>query len=91
MAKLPDELKDDADTKSLAKLCDDREWTIARLTNQRLPHVSSTKDYEFSQATVREHWAAGLEDVRLSVANRKELKPSELGPGVKIYNLPGTS
>lgn len=90
ITKLPDELKDDVDAKALATLCDDREWIIARLINQRLPHVSSTKDYEFSRATVREHWAAGLEDVRLSVANREEIKPSELGPGVKIYDLPGT-
>lgn len=89
MTKLPHELQDDPDAKALAALGDNRQWTIARLINQRLPHVSCTKDYEFSRATVLEHWAAGLEDVRLSIANRKELTPWELSPGVQIYNLPG--
>jgi len=59
MAKPPPKLKSDPDARQLASLCDDRQWTLIRLLNQRLTHVSQTKDYEFSRATVDDHWAAG--------------------------------
>ena len=42
-----------------------------------------------SKATVRDHWAAGLEDVRRLAANRDWIKPSDIGPGVRVYDLPG--
>lgn len=86
---LPAELKSNPDAQRLTALCDDREWTIGRLINERLPYVSNTKDYEFSRATVREHWAAGLDDVRRSIANREWMEPTDVGPGVRVYDLPG--
>jgi NTE family protein len=72
----------------LAAFCDSREWTIARLTNRRTLNAGTQKDYEFSRATVNEAWAAGLEDVRCSVANIEWIEPQELGPGVRVYDLP---
>jgi NTE family protein len=87
--KLPAELKANPDAQKLTAFCDDRDWTIGRLVNQRLPHVSYNKDYEFSRATVQEHWGAGLEDVRRSVANVDWIEPTDLGPGVRVYDLPG--
>ncbi len=88
LAKLPASLKADPAAKKLSTLCDDREWTIARLVNQRLVHSSNSKDYEFSRATVEDHWAEGLEDVRRSVANRDWIEPTLAGPGVRFYDLP---
>ena len=85
--KLPPRLRSDPDAKRLASLCDDREWAVVRLVNERLAHVSQTKDYEFSRATVDEHWAAGLEDVRRAVANRHVMTPTRLIPGVNVYEL----
>jgi NTE family protein len=60
---------------------------VVRLMNKRLAHVSQTKDYEFSRATVDEHWAAGLEDVRQAVANRDVITPTSLIPGVRVYEV----
>jgi NTE family protein len=88
LAKLPANLKSDPDARKLATLCDDRQWTIARLTNKRLAHVSNSKDYEFSRATVEEHWAAGLDDVRRSLASREWIEPTLLGRGIQFYDLP---
>jgi NTE family protein len=87
-AKLPPGLQDDPDVQRLAAFCDSREWTIARLTNRRTLNAGTEKDYEFSRATVNEAWAAGLEDVRRSVANFEWIQPLELGPGVRVYDLP---
>jgi len=87
--ELPADLKAKPDAQKLATVCDKRDWTIAHLINQRLTHVSRTKDYEFSRATVQEHWAAGLEDVRRSVINVEWITPRDLVPGVRVYDLPG--
>ena len=89
LAKLPDEMKADPDVRKLATICDNRDWLIGRLINKRLPYVSHTKDYEFSRATMLEHWAAGLEDFRKSVANFEWMKPTDIGPGVRVYELSG--
>jgi len=87
LAQLPPKLKESPQARKLATLCDDRQWLIARLTNPRLPHGSQTKDFEFSRATVHDHWAAGLEGVRKAIANRDGLEPSGLIPGVTFYDL----
>ncbi|MEI6153020.1 MAG: patatin-like phospholipase family protein [Deltaproteobacteria bacterium] len=88
IGKLPDGLKDDPDVQRLAPLCDEREWTIARLINRRTTNSGNTKDYEFSRATVNEAWDAGLEDVRRSAANIEWMQPMDFGPGVHVYDLP---
>ena len=84
--KLPKELKADADVRQLAALCDKRDWTLVRLINARLTHVSSTKDFEFSRATVDEHWFGGLQDIRQIVSNREYIEPTQLGPGMRFYD-----
>jgi len=88
ISKLPAGLKDDPDVQRLAPLCDEREWTIARLINRRTTNSGNFKDYEFSRATVNEAWAAGLEDVRRSAANIEWMQPMDFGPGVYVYDLP---
>ena len=87
MAKLPASMKASADAKRLAAMCDDRQWTLARLINQRLPNVSQTKDYEFSRATVNEHWAAGLEDIRRATIHHDWLTPAALAPGLQVHDI----
>jgi len=42
------------------------------------------KDYEFSRATIKEAWTAGLEDVRRSVSGWDKIPPAA-GPEVKVY------
>jgi NTE family protein len=87
LEKLPPKLKEDADARRLAIDCDDRHWTLARLINQRLPHVLQTKDYEFSRATVHEHWDAGLEDIRRASTEQDWLNPAMCAPGLRVYDL----
>ncbi len=88
LARLPAELKSDPDVQKLALACDAREWTIAYLTNSRHSDIGTWKDAEFSRATVNERWADGLDDVRRSLANLEWTKPTDWGPGVRVYFLP---
>ena len=87
LAKLPPELKNDADGKELARLCAQGDITIAHLINRRLSHSAQSKDYEFSRATVNDLWAAGLDDVRHSVAKVDLLRPKDVGLGMRIFDL----
>jgi len=85
--KLPASLKADADAKRLRAICDNRQWTLVRLINQRLPNVSQTKDFEFSRATVNEHWAAGLEDVRHAANGHDWFSPKVRAPGLEVHEI----
>lgn len=89
LAKLPPEFQDDPDVQQLAPFGEDRDITLVHLLNRHRSVTSQTKDYEFSRATVNEAWAAGLEDVRRSVATLDSIPPTvELGLGMRLYNLP---
>ncbi len=91
LAKLPPEFQDDPDVKAMAPMCDNREWTIAYLTNSHRSHAGQMKDAEFSRATVNDRWSEGLEDIRRSIANFEWTQPTMDAPGVRVYSLPPTT
>jgi len=82
--KLPDKLKSDPDAQKLAAVTDERAWMIIRLINKRPSRSGAVKDYEFSRATIDDAWAAGLEDVRRSVAGWGRVSPAS-SSGVLVY------
>ena len=88
LEKLPPELRDDADYRMVAPLAAvERHLTLVHLINRRVADASSAKDYEFSRATVRQLWEAGLEDVRRSCAHPDWLAATEVVPGVRVFDL----
>ncbi len=88
LAKLPPDLKADPDVQKLTPLCDNRDWTIAHITNHRPAQGGQVKDAEFSRSAVMDRWAAGLEDVRKSAANLEFTQPLQLGAGVRVCYFP---
>jgi len=48
---------------------------------------TNAKDYEFSRATVRELWKAGLDDVRRAYERREWLAAREVVEGVREIDL----
>jgi NTE family protein len=90
LTKLPGKLRDDPDFKLLKPLADyKRHITIMHLINRRLDSASSAKDYEFSRSTVRQHWEAGLEDVRRTCSHPDWLNATEITDGVRVFDLAG--
>ena len=88
MEKLPPTLHDDPDYKLLqTELAQRRQITIAHLINRRFSHSANSKDYEFSRATVRELWQAGLEDMRRTCAHRDWINATEVESGVRVVDL----
>jgi NTE family protein len=87
LQKLPLRLRADPDVKTLEAAGRRSQIDIVHLINRRCGYVGSTKDYEFSRATVRELWAAGLEDARLVVAHPRRLVRTSLAETVHVYDL----
>jgi len=87
LQKLPRRLKADPDVKTLESAGRRGHIDIVHLINRRCGYAGSTKDYEFSRATVKELWAAGLEDARRVVAHPERLIRTDLLDSVCVYDL----
>jgi NTE family protein len=88
LKKVPARLRDNPDYKLLApEARGKREITIAHLINRRFSTSTNAKDYEFSRATIRQLWEAGLDDVRRTCAHREWLNAREVESGVRVFDL----
>ena len=88
LGKVPATLHDDPDYKVLAPFARrKRRITISHLINRRVATSINAKDYEFSRATVRQLWQAGLDDVRRSCAHLEQLEAREVVRGVRVFEL----
>ncbi len=67
--KLPPELRDDPDALALLHRPCDPNITIAHLIYRKRGFESQSRDYEFSRASVRDHWLAGIEDVETTLTH----------------------
>jgi len=86
LQKLPLRLRADPDVKTLE--ADTRgHIDIVHLINRRCGYAGSSKDYEFSRATVKELWTAGLDDARRVVAHPRKLIRTTLAENVRVYDL----
>ena len=86
VAKLPPELRDSEEVRLLADVARQNRITIAQLIYRDKSWEGQAKDYEFSRATMAEHWLAGREDVMRTIHNADWLtKP--LQEGTIVYDL----
>jgi NTE family protein len=82
---LPPELADTPTARVLAEMSVEHAVTIVQLIYRRKAYESHSKDYEFSRATMLEHWSSGLEAVDRALAKREAmLKP---GPGISFQTF----
>jgi NTE family protein len=87
LAKLPDDLKDDADAKLLRQLSCNAAVTIVHLIHRRKNYHTQSKDFEFSRHSVEEHWESGAKDVRRTLQHeawQARARPTE---GVTVFDL----
>ena len=86
VAKLPPELRNSEEVRLLADVARQNRITIAQLIYRDKSWEGQAKDYEFSRATMAEHWLAGREDVMRTIHNADWLtKP--LQEGTIVYDL----
>jgi len=61
--KLPPELRDDPDARALLSNHSAPKLTIAHLIYRPTRHETHARDYEFSRASMQDHWQVGAQDV----------------------------
>jgi NTE family protein len=83
--RLPPDLAASQTARVLAEMSAEHAVTIVQLIYRRKAYESHSKDYEFSRATMLEHWASGLAAVKRSLENGDAiLKPK---PGVTFQTF----
>jgi NTE family protein len=87
IAMLPPDARQDPEVQRLAKACDGAHVDIVHLIYRQSRYELESKDYEFSRATVKDHWSAGQRDMRNTINHPEWLKKSQPGPGVTVYDL----
>lgn len=80
LAKLPPEMAGDADVKALAEQAEERAINLVHLIYRANAWEGGARDYEFSQRTMREHWAAGRAAVA-STIDRSALLATNIADG----------
>jgi NTE family protein len=87
LQKMPEELLTDADRQLKIELTDLPAINILHLIYQQKSYESQAKDYEFSAASMREHWQSGYEDTRSTLGHQRWLELHRDHPGVVVHDV----
>lgn len=77
----------DPEVKALIAEADRKVYNIVHLIYRAKSYESSCKDYEFSRATMEEHWSAGYEDALLTLRHPEVLQRPRTHDGVATFDL----
>jgi NTE family protein len=86
VAKLPPHLLDSDEVRLLSSIARENRVTIAQLIYRDKAWEGQAKDYEFSRATMAEHWLAGRHDVETTVHSAEWLT-QPMQNGTVVYDL----
>jgi NTE family protein len=87
LAKIPDDQLDAAERHLKARLAHMPEATILELVYQQAAYETQAKDYEFSAASMREHWNSGYLDTQRTLRHRDWLTVSESDAGLSVHDI----
>ena len=85
--KLPASLRDDPDAKALAALPVEPAVAVVHLIYRSKHYESQSKDYEFSRASMLEHWAAGMADTQATLEDPRWLARERHAEGVHVFDM----
>jgi NTE family protein len=71
--KVPPELLDNEDGKLLRSVADRRVYQIVHLIYRSRKYEGQSKDYEFSRASMNDHWTAGYNDAMRTLRHPEAL------------------
>ncbi len=87
LAKIPDDRLDPDERRRKAQLAHMPEATILELIYQQAAYETQAKDYEFSGASMREHWTSGYLDTQRTLRHRDWLEVSESDAGLSVHDI----
>jgi NTE family protein len=87
LEQLPEELRDGPEAKLLDSVASRSVYNIVHLIYRAKNYEGHSKDYEFSQRSMEEHWRAGYHDARRTLRHREVLKRPSNHEGVFTFDL----
>jgi NTE family protein len=87
IARLPPALRNDPSVAAVRTQLTRQPIDIYHLIYREKQYELDAKDYEFSRATVQEHWEAGLRDMRITLGHPEALRTDGGVNGVTTYDL----
>ena len=91
VARLPASLRDDPDARALAALPLEGAVSVVHLIYRSKHYESQSKDYEFSRASMLEHWAAGMADTQATLEDPRWLARDRRDQGVRVFDMKASS
>jgi NTE family protein len=88
IAKLPASLRKDPSVAAVCSQLTHEPIEIVHLIYRDKPYEIESKDYEFSRASVDEHWEAGQRDMRNTLEHPEWLRGASEANGVTTFDLP---
>ena len=87
LAKVPED-RLTAEEKALKASCETLpEVTLLHLIYEQAAYEGQAKDYEFSAASMREHWQAGLTDTRATLKHKDWVKVASVPAGIVVHDI----
>jgi NTE family protein len=87
LAKLPDSLKSEPEVAFLEGVACQTTMDIVELIYRPTVPQGSSKDYEFSRATMERRWKQGLSDARATLASAPWLVPAPPDVAVRTFDI----
>jgi NTE family protein len=87
LARLAPEQLSEADRALMKEMEDVPQVNILHLVYHQKAHEGGNKDYEFSRLTMRDHWAAGLEDTRRTLAHTDWFRKPSNRMGITVHDV----
>jgi NTE family protein len=87
LEKLPPEIRKSAEAQTLEQLASHASMNIIHLIYRKKSHETHTKDFNFSRASMEEHWAAGYNDTIRTLRHPEWLDPPKRGSGVTTHDI----
>ncbi|HEY1410967.1 MAG TPA: DUF3734 domain-containing protein, partial [Rhodopila sp.] len=87
LAKIADDQLDVDERRLKSRLAHMPEATILELIYQQAAYETQAKDYEFSAASMREHWNSGYLDTQRTLRHRDWLSVSASDAGLSVHDI----
>jgi NTE family protein len=85
--KLPEALRNGPDAQLLQPLGDHKVYNIVHLIYRAKSYEGQSKDYDFSRASMEEHWRAGYRDAIRTLRHPEVLERPTNPEGVFTFDL----
>ena len=87
LGKLPDHLRNGPEAQLLKNVADRKVYNIVHLIYRARNYEGHSKDFEFSRASMREHWRAGYHDAIRTLRHREVLERPTNHEGVFTFDV----